>query len=52
MPEIAGLTRVADVRYTASKDGKMVYAICLVPPPQGETPPFAALKGRIASFAE
>ena len=40
-----------DFRYLATKDGKTVYAICLVPPADGETPEFPALKGRISAIS-
>lgn len=43
---------VRDVRYTASKDGRTIYAIVLVPPAEGETPAFNALKGENIVKAE
>lgn len=39
-----------DIRYTQSRDGKAVYAICLVPPADGVVPAFASLDGRIAEI--
>ena len=38
-----------DFRYLKSKDGKFLYAVSLVLPPEGETPQFRALKGKISS---
>ena len=41
---------VRDIRYTATKDGRTVYAIVLKPPADGETPAFTALAAeRIAN---
>ena len=40
---------VRDIRYTAAKDGRTVYAIVMIPPPQDADVDFKALAGRIAS---